>query len=335
MEDEFSSYVLAFSLLTRPYRGLDIANLKLRVHDGPDRINRPEMGFGLPHCSFRFENGIWRSRAADPGKNEEFCRLVREQEEILARIFGVSIEKFGRPSVTHYKARNPQSKTVEGSFGFYQRLQSLWPGHVGFNEREEKCDKEKTFEAAVRSGKAHPGEHWLSITDFRDKISRMVEDINAQPRSGRTKNRSPREVWQEHRTRRHYENFHLSIDGSWRPTWKPSSSARRASRLWAFPTRTANWLSCGGSGTGFYHVDCPNWFTFAIQKPASFPRSRRTPLCARRNRTGTGTGPRRRRSRPGMESDPESNCRSDKSPGYHSVPSHAHAPAVLRVRSLA
>lgn len=188
MEDELSSYVLGFDLISRHYNGSDVARLKLRVHDT----------LGLPRYAYKFENGVWRSRAADPAQGDEFSKLVREQDELLLGEYGVGIEKFGGTTVRHFLPRNPKAKTVENSFGFYQRLQTLWPGHVGFNEREERSDASKKFEAAVRTGKAHPGEQWLSLDDFRMKLSSMVEELIQEPKLGRMRGRTPAEIWGDH-----------------------------------------------------------------------------------------------------------------------------------------
>ncbi|MCX6924501.1 MAG: hypothetical protein NT154_14985 [Verrucomicrobia bacterium] len=104
--------------------------------------------------------------------------------------------------VTHFKARNPQSKVIEGDFFIHQRLQKLWPGHVGFRERDDKSDAEKKFEAAVKNGSAHPREKWLSLTDFRNKLSSQLEEFASEPRGGRLGKRSPNEVWEEHTNER-------------------------------------------------------------------------------------------------------------------------------------
>jgi hypothetical protein len=183
MADELTGKCLAFDLICRAYNGIDIAKLKLRCHDK----------VGLPRYEYKFENGVWLARAVDADKSKEFLRLIRDCEEAM------QLHTLYKVRVSHFKSRNPESKVIEGDFLIHQRLQTLWPGHVGFREREERSDAEKKFEAAVKhkQNPAHPGEKWLSLADFRDKLSLQLEEFNEEPRGGRLGGRTPNEVWAE------------------------------------------------------------------------------------------------------------------------------------------
>jgi hypothetical protein len=147
---------------------------------------------GLPRDSYKWENNIWRARVVDPDKSDAFLRLIRDCEEAMQ-----THERYG-VKTKHFKARNPESKVVEGDFLIHQRLHKLWPGNVGFRERDDKSDAEKKFLEAVKHDRAHPGEKWLSLEDFRNKLSSQLEEFNAEPRGGRLAGRSPNEIWAEH-----------------------------------------------------------------------------------------------------------------------------------------
>ncbi len=183
--DELTGYVLGYIILVRPYTGLDVANLKLMVHDK----------WGVPRCGWKFENGIWRSRLADPEGSSEFLRLVLDGESWIKKAYGLDSSAFSRPKVMHYEVKNPKAKPVEGDFGIHQRLQKMWPGCVGANERKEKSDKLKEFEDQVRSGKKHPGEKWRSLYEHNGKFSKQIDDFHADPRGGRIAGSSPAARW--------------------------------------------------------------------------------------------------------------------------------------------
>jgi hypothetical protein len=273
--DELTGYVVAFYLLVRPHNGLDIATIKLRSHDRA----------GLPHFAWKFENGLWRCRMADPENSPEFQRLVMDGESWIQDAFGLNCTNFSRPRVKHYLPRNPKAKNAEGDFGIHQRLQMIWPGNVGSNERETKSDADKDFEKQVRNGNAHPGEKYLSLDECNVKLSKQIDDFHEEKRGGRIKGFSPMSRWlqdterKELRTLQPNERWLISTHMTEKKVTPRGITLTIAGKLWNYAGPELRRFF-GERVLVFSHIETPSLITVCDLKRKTFAHAEGTELPA-------------------------------------------------------
>ena len=186
--DSKSGYPLAWRLIRGHYTGRDI---RLVTRDVLTRYGRPRLGF-------KYENGIWASRAArDETRGGEID--IRETEDGFKNL-GMLV------NIRHARSRNPTGKAVlEGEFHILQKLMVAERGYVGFNEREEKSDAikraQREAEAAHKAGdvkelgKRLNGFH--SFESWGKRLEQLFDERANEVQNGqRNDGVSPKEHWQ-------------------------------------------------------------------------------------------------------------------------------------------
>lgn len=189
LADARTSYPIHFILIPgqqgskASYNADHVRLLMLQAHDL----------LGLPNRGFLFENGVWRARAVRDSQAGDKWSSWAETELGLK-----NLKHF--VEIRHAKPRTPRAKTVEGDFHILQNLMRRLPGHVGANERADKTDRirraEADFRRRVKEGKEHPGNEFMSLTQFRDALTDVFAEFADEPQNGkRLPGISPREGW--------------------------------------------------------------------------------------------------------------------------------------------
>jgi hypothetical protein len=184
LADMRTGYPLAFLLIPgvpgrrASYNSRHIRHLMLQGHDA----------FGLPHCGFFFENGIWRSADARGESDRGSLSLVATQNSLKSLPDLVKIR--------HAQPRNPRSKPVEGEFRILQERMRTLPGFVGFNERAQKSDRMKALERRAMSNPEAARGDFLTLAAFRQELERQFSDFAKEPQLGsRLQGKSPAAAW--------------------------------------------------------------------------------------------------------------------------------------------
>jgi hypothetical protein len=175
LHDVRTGYLLDYVLIAGKYNSRHIRSLILAVHDK----------HGLPHSGFYFERGVWKARMVTDLAAKE-SNHWRETESGLANY---------NLQVRH--ATTPRAKTVEGLIRILQERQRNEPGFVGFNERTHEVERMQDFIARARSGKVHPAEKLLEMTQWTKRLDQIFAEFNADIQNGKMlAGASPVDAWQ-------------------------------------------------------------------------------------------------------------------------------------------
>ncbi len=171
-----TGYPLDFKLIAGKYNGEHIRSAIIRVHDL----------HGLPEKGFYFERGVWKSRLITGETNRALIHW-RDSERGL-RDYGLDLE------LRH--ATTPRAKTIEGIFRILQERQRSEIGFIGFNERSEKMERAQEIIGRCKRGTEDPRNHFLSMEQWRDRISECLNEYLADPQNGKMLDSlSPAEMW--------------------------------------------------------------------------------------------------------------------------------------------
>lgn len=154
---------------------------------------------GMPRRGLYLEHGVFKSAIASQ-RTVENGFDIRQMFDRLGVQSGADNEH--REILQNLRVRRAElatAKTIEGHFHGFQDLASMLPGHLGFNERQDKFDLMKEFMDRCRSGKEDPRQEGiLTIDDLRLNFRRIMEEMNAEPQNGRRcRGASPNEIWAE------------------------------------------------------------------------------------------------------------------------------------------
>jgi hypothetical protein len=177
IHDLRTGYLLDYVLIAGKYNSRHIRSLILAVHDS----------HGLPHTGYYFERGVWKAGIIeDLAAKEASHNHWRETESGLANY---------NLQVRH--ATTPRAKTIEGLIRILQERQRSEPGYVSGNERLHEMERMQDFIARARSGKVHPGEKLLEMSQWTKRLDEIFAEFNADPQNGKMlRGQSPSEAWQ-------------------------------------------------------------------------------------------------------------------------------------------
>jgi hypothetical protein len=143
-------------------------------------------GPGLPRKGVIFEGGVWQSRlvAGDKSKTAlEFreTEIAFDSPEVKL-YFGPRLEREagmrdGTGLPIHH-ARTPGAKPIERCFFEWQsRMSVIRDGYKGFDERRESSQAMKDFARRVEAGIEHPGNEWLSLSEYAKNYRVKLEEF--------------------------------------------------------------------------------------------------------------------------------------------------------------
>ncbi|HOW64866.1 MAG TPA: hypothetical protein P5186_19880 [Candidatus Paceibacterota bacterium] len=168
---------LDFILIAGKYNSRHIRSVTLRIHDK----------IGLPRKGFYLERGVWASCFIAGDRNKRDWMHWRDTQLGL-RDRGLDLE------MRH--AHTPRAKTIEGLLRILQERMRSEPGFVGFNERTEKYERMQEFIARVRTGKEDPRNGLLSMEQWAERISQILDEFANDPQNGKMlPGISPAEAW--------------------------------------------------------------------------------------------------------------------------------------------
>jgi len=171
--DTRTDFIVSFQLVAaKSYSSIDIHNGIVLLHDQ----------YGLPEELY-FERGIWQRSLLISGSrgNRPFKEVAFGLTELGIRVI---------------HARRPQAKVVERVLGSLQNQMEGFRGYAGRNERLDCPESTSKAILAVKAGRAHPAEWFMSFEQWRSNLEEICAAFNAEPQDGkRLRGLSPEEAF--------------------------------------------------------------------------------------------------------------------------------------------
>lgn len=171
-----TTFILGYVLIPqRNYTAHHIRNLTTIVADT----------YGLPRKGFYYENGMWRTARLLHGRSDE---INWHQTEMGLRGLGLQFRH----------AKLPRGKVIERVFGLLQNYLESEPGYAGRDERHDKFERVQEQLSLVRRGKAHPGDFFLSESEYLQRLGVIVDRYNNERQEGKyCPGLSPKEAFEK------------------------------------------------------------------------------------------------------------------------------------------
>jgi len=171
-----TTFILGYVLIPqRNYTAHHIRNLTTIVADT----------YGLPRKGFYYENGMWRTARLLHGRSDE---INWHQTEMGLRGLGLQFRH----------AKLPRGKVIERVFGLLQNYLESEPGYAGRDERHDKFERVQEQLSLVRRGKAHPGDFFLSESEYLQRLGVIVDRYNNERQEGKyCAGLSPKEAFEK------------------------------------------------------------------------------------------------------------------------------------------
>jgi hypothetical protein len=171
-----TTFILGYVLIPqRNYTAHHIRNLTTIVADT----------YGLPRKGFYYENGMWRTARLLHGRSDE---INWHQTEIGLRGLGLQFRH----------AKLPRGKVIERVFGLLQNYLESEPGYAGRDERHDKFERVQEQLSLVRREKAHPGDSFLSESEYLQRLGVIVDHYNNERQQGKyCPGLSPKEAFEK------------------------------------------------------------------------------------------------------------------------------------------